>query len=263
MDINARENAQIQWNTTPCGSVEGNESLTLDYFKRVEKERYTQQYWQKTYFPFAEFYRKKILEIGIGHGTDLVQFGENGGECYGVDITDKHIELTKKNFELRGLNVEVRKDDATDISHSADFFDGVYSFGVLHHIPEMSSCIKSINRVLKTDGKLMLALYYKYSLAHLKLVLQGFLTGRLFKLGYSGLLATIETGADGIHIKPYVKLYSKRELRKLLTENGFEIERLNCRQVYFNDFTFLNLFRVFENYLGWYVTAIARKKISV
>ena len=108
----------------------------------------------------------------------------------------------------------------------------------------------------------MLALYYKYSLAHLKLVLQVLVTGRIFKLGYSCLLATIETGTDGIKIKSYVKLYSKREVRKLLIENGFEIERLNCRQIYFNDFKSLNLFRIFENYLGWYVTVIARKKTT-
>jgi 2-polyprenyl-3-methyl-5-hydroxy-6-metoxy-1,4-benzoquinol methylase len=251
MDINARENAQKQWNTTPCGSVDGNESFTLDYFKRVEKERYTQQYWHKAYFPFTKFGGKKILEIGIGHGTDLAQFGENGSAAYGIDITDRHIELTKKNFELRGLSVEIRKDDATNISYPPNFFDGVYSFGVLHHIPEMNSCIKSINKVLKSEGTLMMGLYYKYSLAHLKLVLQGLVTGRLFKLGYYGLLATIEMGADGIKIKPYVKLYSKREVRELMIENGFEIEHLNCRQVYFNDFKFLNLFRVFENYLGW------------
>ncbi len=114
--------------------------------------------------------------------------------------------------------------------------------------------------MLKEDGYLMLALYNKYSLAHYKLLLQGLLTGRIFKLGYSGLLATIETGADGIKIKPYVKLYSKSELRNLLVNNGFEIVKLNCRQVYFNDFKFLNLFRFLENHLGWYVTVVARKK---
>lgn len=164
---------------------------------------------------------------------------------------------------MRGLSVEIRKDDATNIFYLPNLFDCVYSFGVLHHIPEMNNCLLSINKVLKSEGTLMIALYYKYSLAHLKLVLQGLVTGRLFKLGYSGLLATIETGADGIKIKPYVKLYSKREIRRLLIRNGFEIERLNCRQVYFNDFKFLNLFRIFENYLGWYVTVIARKKTTI
>jgi hypothetical protein len=63
MDINARENAQKLWNTTPCGSVEANESLTRNYFKRVEKERYTQQYWQKAYFPFTKFRRKKYSRL--------------------------------------------------------------------------------------------------------------------------------------------------------------------------------------------------------
>jgi 2-polyprenyl-3-methyl-5-hydroxy-6-metoxy-1,4-benzoquinol methylase len=113
MDMNARKNAQNQWNTTPCGAIFDKSHLSLDYFKRVQNERYKQQYFQLKYFPFSEFQKKNILEVGIGLGTDLAQFGENGALCYGVDITDKHIEMTKKNFELRGLKVEIRKDDAT------------------------------------------------------------------------------------------------------------------------------------------------------
>lgn len=255
----ARENAQRQWNTTPCGTVEGGDDLSLDYFLKVEKERYTQQYWQKTYFPFSDFNNKKVLEIGIGHGTDLVQFGLGGSYCYGIDITQRHIDLTIKNFELRGLKVEIKNCDATDIKYPSGFFDCVYSFGVLHHIPEIINCIQSANRVLNTDGKLMLALYSKFSLAHYKLVLQGILGRKLFKLGYKGLLSTIEMGSDGIEIKPYVRLYSKKEVTNLLIKNGFEIEKINCRQVYFTDFPFLNVFRFLENYLGWYIVVIAKK----
>jgi hypothetical protein len=79
---------------------------------------------------------KKILQIGIGNDTNLAQFGENRSATYGIDATDKPTELTKKNFEFWGLSVEISKDDSTNISYLQNFFDGVYSFCVLHHIPK-------------------------------------------------------------------------------------------------------------------------------
>ena len=49
-----------------------------------------------------------------------MQFAKGGAECYGVDITDNHLVLTKKNFELRGKKVELHKVDATYSTFSED-----------------------------------------------------------------------------------------------------------------------------------------------
>jgi ubiquinone/menaquinone biosynthesis C-methylase UbiE len=205
------------------------------------------------------------LEIGVGLGTDLVQFAKAGARCHGIDITDRHIELAGRNFALRNLPVELKRCDATRIDYPDDCFDVVYSFGVIHHIPDGHAVMREIRRVLKPGGKCLIALYHRYSLFHLFMVLvRGILMGRIFRLGYSGLMATIEGGADGVTTKPYVKVYSRKEAKKLL--GGLHIEEISVRHVEIGRFrstrigrTVKPLLNRLELLLGWYVLCRAAK----
>jgi len=266
IDTDAREQAQAQWNATACGELEGDKN-TLDYFQRVERDRYQQQEWAHSYFNYHEFSGKRVLEIGIGQGTDLLQFAKSGAICFGVDITENHLLLTSRNFELHGKQVELHKSDATQLPFPDHYFDCVYSFGVLHHIPEIDKIMKEVRRVLKPGGRLVMALYYKWSAFHIfwKLLANGLRNGWLFTKGYAGLLATIESGADGVHIKPYVKLYTKAEVRRLLRE--FVIEDVSIHQLKASHFWPELLERAsarfvprLESHLGWYVACKARAK---
>jgi ubiquinone/menaquinone biosynthesis C-methylase UbiE len=277
----SRVEAAKQWNNTACGELEGDKNK-IEYFHSVERDRYAQQLWQQNYFQFATFRGKKILEIGVGQGTDLIQFARAGAVCSGVDITDNHLLLTRKNFALQGFKVELIKADATRLPFPDESFDVVYSFGVIHHIPEAGLVLDEIFRVLKPGGKVMLALYHKWSAFHVfkKIIFHGLGYGWLFKKGYAGTLATIEHGADGVDIKPYVKLYSKAETKKLLKK--FELEDISVHQLHRHHFypVFLEKFlspilkssspifranisplfaKYLESILGWYVTAIGRK----
>src|SRR5690554_6120993 len=101
MDTSARENAKAQWNRTACGELLG-EKDTIAYFLAVENDRYSQQNWMHDYFRYSEFNGMRVLEIGVGQGTDLAQFAMAGAKCYGVDITPNHLEITRINFDLRG-----------------------------------------------------------------------------------------------------------------------------------------------------------------
>jgi ubiquinone/menaquinone biosynthesis C-methylase UbiE len=259
IDYEARKQSQFQWNTNPCGQVEGDKN-TLAYFEDVEKERYRQQYWQLDHFNYKGFKNKKVLEIGVGHGTDILQFAKGGAICYGIDITDKHIELVQTNFRLRGYELTVKKSDATKIDFPDNYFDCVYSFGVLHHIPEIEMCISEVHRVLKPSGTFYMALYHKYSFGHLFLLLRkGIMKGKLFSLGYQGMLSLVEKGADGVQIKPYVKLYTRKSVRKVL-KNKFDVKNVAIRQVFFLVDTVLNRLRIFDKLFGWYVVSEAKKK---
>ena len=206
-----------------------------------------------------------MLEIGVGQGTDLAQFAKGGAICHAIDITDNHLRLARANFALRGLDADIRRADATQIPFPNGCFDVVYSFGVLHHIPEMATVMAEIRRVLAPGGTVMIALYYRWSGFWLvsKLLIQGMLQGGLFTLGLDGLRATVESGADGRTIKPYVKLYTRATVREALA--GFAIEDLSVHQFYaehvlpYAPRRWLNRPLPLEGLFGWYVAARARK----
>ncbi|MBF0188307.1 MAG: class I SAM-dependent methyltransferase [Magnetococcales bacterium] len=263
----ARLNAQRQWSENPCGDVPPpSEQYSRQHFEEIESQRYQFQPWMNDIFHFDAFAGKRVLEIGQGIGTDSIQFAKGGAECHAVDITDKHIELARENFRSRGLSLTISKQDGVQLNYPDDSFDAVYSFGVLHHIPDVDDVVKEIHRVLKKDGTLMLGLYYKWSAYHLfqLLIFRGLLKRKLFSIGYDGLLATIETGADGKKIKPYVKLYSESSLRTLL--GRFRDHDVAVRHLDVSHFLPVPPFLIsagmverLADRMGWYVTCVARK----
>ncbi len=261
--------AQKQWNTHPCGTgkhLEGIEYGTLNFFDAVSHHRYeVTDRWMKRVIDFNIAKGKRLLEIGHGVGTDLLSFCEGGAEVYGIDIAEEHHRLAKFNFSLHGQTGVLKLCDAADIDFPSNYFDYVYSHGVLHHTPDTAQCISEAFRVLKPGGQFILGLYRTFSAFHIFSVLfmNGFIKGKLFRLGYRGLMSTVEYGADGIHIKPLVKTFTQRQLRYLLSD----FSRVEFKVVHFKREQILVVGRfiprrlepLLEPYLGWYLIAFAIK----
>lgn len=256
-----------QWNQTPCGSTDVEECKgTLGFFDAVRKSRYENtDVWMKEKIPFSMGKGKKVLEIGFGMGTDLLSWRLEGADVYGIDLTEEHFRLATQNFDLHQQQANLKLADAANIPFPSDFFDIVYSNGVLHHTPDTVRCISEAYRVLKPGGIFIFSMYRKYSAFHLfsKLLVEGIMKGKLKKLGYSGLLSTIEKGADGINIKPLVKTYTQRQLKAMLEDfSKAEFKVAHLKKDHFSKFRFLFpvfLEKLLERWLGWYLVAFATK----
>lgn len=166
LDGGSREQSRRLWSATACGEKRGDRHSAA-YFLQVESERYAEQDWVHEYFCYRDFAGRRVLEIGVGQGSDLMQFAKAGAICAGVDITDNHLRLTRSNFALRGKRAALIKADAARLPFPDGRFDCVYSFGVLHHIPKMDRVLREAHRVLRPGGLLMLAVYHKWSAFHL------------------------------------------------------------------------------------------------
>lgn len=267
----ANRQAQQQWNNNPCGADVVPPHINEDdvsYYDFIRNSRYYKSdKWMLKTIDFSIANNKKLLEIGYGIGSDLLTFCENGAECYGIDITEKHYQLAQKNFDLHDKKADLRLCNANNICFPDHFFDVVYSHGVLHHTDDVEHCVNEIYRVLKPGGIFILSVYHRYSFFHLGFILfiKGILQGKLFKLGYRGLMSTIEKGADGVKIKPYVTTYSKRRLRKLLnnfSNINFKIAHLDRDQLrWVGKLIPKTLFKYLEPRFGWYIIAFATKNI--
>lgn len=263
-----KKQTQKQWNRNPCGILGIDENIpygSLEFFEAVKQKRYESESWIKEKIDFTSARGKKVLEIGYGMGTDLRTFRENGAKVYGVDITPEHNRLARLNFKLHRETAELKLCDAANLPFPSGTFDIVYSNGVLHHTPDTVRCLSEAYRVLKPGGRLILALYRKNSAYHWiqMLLVNGILKGQLRKLGYAGLLSTIEYGADGIKVKPLVKLYGGKQLKIILSDfSQVETKVTFFKREHLSKFGwFLPRFmeKVLEPWFGWYVVAYAVK----
>ncbi len=169
MEATSRESMKSQvhdyWNARPCGT----QFTTLEwgspeFFADVEKTRYASHPFMREVAEFDGFRGKKLLEIGCGLGTDLINFARGGAIVSGIDLTERSIELVKERFAAEGREVDARAGDAEHLPFADETFDVVYSFGVLHHTPDIDAAIAEIHRVLKPGGRIIIMLYHRSSL---------------------------------------------------------------------------------------------------
>lgn len=241
---------------TPQYWYSNKEEGSKEYYDDLQHVRYSEVY---THLPkLAEFDKhagKKVLEIGCGRGTDLLQYAKSGSKVFGIDLTESAIKKTKQMFLVYGLDADLRVCNAEDLScFDNNSFDVVYSFGVLHHTPDTQKAINEVYRVLKLGGKAFIMIYAK-----------GF--NYLFKLFYNHLLRmeflnhslveTISLHSEFRRNCPLTKMYSKKQARNIFHNfRDIRIEKLHNPQFkdhlpqFFIDRCLVLFYQCFQNFFG-------------
>lgn len=171
-----RLNDQVReyWEQEACGTSpeivgSGTSPNTREWFARIEEHRYAAEPYIHSIAQFTRHHGKKVLEVGVGAGTDHLQWARAGAECYGVDLTDTAIETTRQHLALYGLQSHLQRIDAEGLPFENDTFDVVYSWGVIHHAEHPEHIICEILRVLKPGGAFIGMMYHRHSLVVVKL----------------------------------------------------------------------------------------------
>jgi len=136
MSDSLKQAVKAYWEAEPCGSRGHDSTDDAAFFRDTEAARY--QLDGSLIFGFAEFPRwrgKRVLEIGVGTGTDFLQWARSGAEAVGVDLTERAVLLTRRRLAREGLDRPVYVADAEQLPFADGSFDLVYSWGVLHHSP--------------------------------------------------------------------------------------------------------------------------------
>jgi ubiquinone/menaquinone biosynthesis C-methylase UbiE len=178
-----KEQVRAYWNRASCGTefIE-QEKYSAIYFDEIEQFRYTIEPEIFSFAQFSRFHGKKVLEVGVGAGTDFLQWVRSGAIAYGIDLTEEAIHNAKLRLDLYGLEAaELQVADAEQLPYEDNFFDVTYSWGVIHHSPDMEQCFKEIVRVTKPGGIIKVMVYNKHSLfAFYRYLLCGLFKGRPF-----------------------------------------------------------------------------------
>jgi ubiquinone/menaquinone biosynthesis C-methylase UbiE len=174
-----KDTVKAFWDETPCGTRAVPESpATREAFEAIERRRYELEPFIPQFARFHEWGGRRILEVGCGIGTDLLQFARAGARLHAVDLSPRSVELARRQLNLYGFEGDIQSSEAEHLPFADNQFDLVYSWGVIHHAPDPSRIVEEIYRVLRPGGRVCAMVYRKNSLV----VLQAYVAYALLRL---------------------------------------------------------------------------------
>jgi SAM-dependent methyltransferase len=163
--IEQQKQVESYWNDKPCDSDRSALAFGASgYFREIEADRYSHQRHIKQILSKINWSGKDVLEIGTGVGTDARYIISRGALYTGVNVDQGSTDLTARALEVFALSGKVERCSATELKYADGTFSAIYSFGVLHHIPEVTAAVSEIHRVLRPGGELLLMLYNRSSI---------------------------------------------------------------------------------------------------
>ena len=104
---------------------------------------------------------KTVLEIGCGNGVQACYVTEKfqPSVMTGIDLNPESIEIARQEKSRRGLeNILFHVDDAQKMKHiEEESHDVVINIESAFHYPDKSAFLREIHRILKPQGKFLIA----------------------------------------------------------------------------------------------------------
>jgi ubiquinone/menaquinone biosynthesis C-methylase UbiE len=97
----------------------------------------------------------RCLEIGCGNGfgARLIAEAFSPSAIAATDIDPRMLRLARRKLDAWGMpQVRVHAADAQHLPYSSESFDGVFNFGIIHHLEDWQNGVREVARVLKPGG---------------------------------------------------------------------------------------------------------------
>jgi ubiquinone/menaquinone biosynthesis C-methylase UbiE len=218
-----KDATRSNWTAVPCGTdVSEAARHSREYFEDIERYRYRTQPWTAGAIDAFDLQDRRVLEVGFGAGTDHLRLARRGGRVVGVDLTPQNFVETTRRFELDGRAARLAVADMEALPFRSRVFDLVYSFGAVHHTPDIRQAVAEMARVLVPGGRAWVAVYHRnsvffwWSVFGFRYVLKGGWRRRTLRSQLS--LVEHPNTNEGL----VVLLHRRREIEALFEAAGFD-----------------------------------------
>jgi SAM-dependent methyltransferase len=219
---NLKQRVADYWNSRTCQTrVATAPQYSREFYEQIEDFRNRDEPEIPGFAEFTRYRDKEVLEVGVGSGTDFIQWARAGAKAHGIDLTEEAIRYTTRRLETYGLSCEsLRVADAEQLPFPDESFDLVYSYGVIHHTPNTAKALEEIIRVMKVGGRGKIMLYNKRSsIAWLNWVRHALLKGKPFQSVDKVLFDHMESIGT--------KAYTRREIEAMFAPYPVSMWRLD------------------------------------
>jgi len=167
---NYADNFGIQWNHFRQTQLDSTSGVPIS----------ANRFWSATGWDPKELENKWVLDAGCGSGRFAEVALAAGANVVAIDYSSA-VNAIQKNLQPHP-NLYVVQADIYSLPFPDNFFDFVYSLGVLQHTPNVERAFKALIPVLKDSGQICVDFYWKRfrTLMHSKYLVRA-LTKRLSK----------------------------------------------------------------------------------
>jgi ubiquinone/menaquinone biosynthesis C-methylase UbiE len=160
---------------------------------------------------------KLVLDFGSGNGAQTIELLEHGCKVVACDIDQNDLNtLTEylKNNSITSASTVLY--GGMNLPFSNNYFDVVVSYAVLEHVPDESTSLQEIHRVLKPDGELVISVPNKWWIFETH-------GARLPLLPWNRVpfFSWLPRAIHGRFAR--ARIYRKGDLAKLLETHGFKV----------------------------------------
>jgi SAM-dependent methyltransferase len=149
---------------SPSHSYDSAEPLTLQWYLDLEAVRHHRQgSWLRSLLEFNKHASERLLGLGCGLGSDLVQYARHGAEVFSACTSAEQLFLLRRNFELRGLRGAFLHATPTSLPLDSSSIDFCLT-GLLHEVPDPEPLLDEVYRVLKPGGKVVAVVPARYDI---------------------------------------------------------------------------------------------------
>lgn len=138
----------------------------------------------------------KVLDIGAGTGLFLSGLKKRGWDTDGTEPSANARAFAKNKF-----GISLKKQDFLEIKYSKEQYDLVVLNNVLEHLPKPKETLKKVNKILKKNGHLLLAIPN----------IEGLGASLFGKYWY------------GVDVPRHLFQFSPKTIKRLLDESGFNV----------------------------------------